>query len=574
MQFEIEGHCLVPGRASGEIVFSGAPLSFWMGTDTETGAIVDEHHPGKGQSFAGRILVIPGGRGSCSGSGALLEMIMHGSAPAALVIERDDMILAVGAIIADELFGKSIPIVSVGSEGFARLRAASYAAVVDGVVTAGDRPMPTGAARPTPGAGGVDLTASDRAMLGGAEGPARQLAMRIITRVAGVQRAPRLVDVAQAHIDGCFYTGPAGLAAAEKLAAMGGRVKVPATTNSTTVDARRWRAFGVDPRIGESSDRVAAAYVAMGVRPTFTCAPYLLETAPGQGEQIAWGESNAVAFANSVIGARTMKYPDFLDICVALTGRGPYADCHDDAQRRPRVRFDVTALEGIDDSLYPLLGHLVGSLANDEIPLVTGLEQADPTLDDLKAFSAAFATTASASMFHIAGVTPEARHWRRDGEVAKGLRAVDVGSEDLVAAWRELNSARSEDVRVVALGNPHFSLTEFGRLAGLIRGRTKDARVALTITTSRAVHEQAAKAGLIAALETFGATVLTDTCWCMLCEPMLPPGRTGVLTNSAKYAHYGPGMIGQGLRFAGLAECVEAACTGRLSHDLPRYLEG
>jgi hypothetical protein len=414
-------------------------------------------------------------------------------------------------------------------------------------------------------------------MLDGRDGKAAQVAMRIIARMAAVQGASELIDITQAHIDGCIYTGPASLRFAEQLCAWGAKVKVPTSLNAISVDQRRWRALSVDAAMGEPASQLADAYVRMGARPTFTCAPYLLETAPVFGEQIVWAESNAVAYANSVLGARTMKYPDYLDICIALTGRAPLSGCHLDQHRHATVQIDLPPLSGLDDAFYPLLGYHIGLLSPNEIPVVTGLAAAAPTRDDLKAFGAAFATTSAAPMFHIVGVTPEAATLDQAlGSTSLGgkapARRIAITQEDLRASWRELNSATDSSVDLISLGNPHFSLGECQTLASLCEGRSKQADVALIVTCGRATQEQARATGALAVLEAFGAQVLTDTCWCMIGEPVLPPRTRNLMTNSGKYAHYGPGLVGRKVHFGSLAACVEAACTGEVRGEVPGWL--
>src|SRR5262249_49397850 len=158
-------------------------------------------------------------------------------------------------------------------------------------------------------------------------------------------------------------------------------------------------------------------------------------------QQIAWAESNAVVFANSVIGARTMKYPDYLDLLVAITGRAPNADCHLPACRFATLRIDVPRPQRPDDSFYPLLGYHIGKIATNEIPIVCGLQGLPITRDDLKAFGAAFATTSAVAMFHIHGVTPEAMAIENAVGTTGEVRRVTVTMDDLRATWHELNNA-------------------------------------------------------------------------------------------------------------------------------------
>lgn len=549
------------GQAAGPVLSSPLELSFWGGVDPVSGTVIDRHHPLSGQRLTGRILVIPGGRGSCSGSGVMLELLLNGQGPAGLVFERPEDILTLGVIVAEELFAVSVPVVVLPPQDFRALSRAGYAAVNGDQVWWADQPLtalPPAGPAPVAGAA-LDLTAEDRACLAGERGQAAQAAMRILTRMAGLQGASRLMDVSQVHVDGCIYTGPGSLAFAERLRDWGGRVAVPTTLNALSVDRRRWQAQGIDPALGEPAARLGDAYVAMGARPTFTCAPYLLDSAPRLGEQVAWAESNAVVYANSVLGARTMKYPDFLDIAIGLTGRAPCAGPHLTEHRRAQTQVAVTAPPSVDDAFWPLLGYAVGGVASSGIPLVTGVAHLAPTSDDLKAFGAAFATVSAVPMFHIAGVTPEAR----TVEQATGGLAVPVvtlTAQDLAAAWAELNGAGEDRADLVSLGNPHFSLTEIRALAALCQGRRRDPAVAVVVTCGREILDQAAADGLTAPLEQFGVRFVTDTCWCMITDPLIPPSARVIMTTSGKYAHYGPGLTGRRFRFGSLEDCVRMAC--------------
>ena len=575
----LTGRSLVPGAAQGALLFADVGLSFWGGVDSATGEVIDRHHPLSGEYLAGCVLAIPSGRGSCTGSSVLMELISNGHAPAALVLAEPDEILTLGVLVAQTIFERSLPVLCIGQEAFAALRGRAFARVENTTVSvfdqppgdawqAIDSPLQKDATHTS-----IELTEQDQALLDGELGKAAQVAMQIVLRMAELQGARRLVDVTQAHIDGCIYTGPASLRFARQLVQWGAKVRVPTTLNSISVDQRRWRELGVDPALGEPASALGDAYMAMGAQLSYTCAPYLLDSAPKAGEQIVWAESNAVVYANSVLGARTLKYPDYLDICIALTGRAPLIGCHLDAQRKARLQIELPALDDLDDAFYPLLGYHIGALAGSRVPLVLGLEKRKPGLDDLKAFGAAFATTSAAPLFHIAGVTPEAIDPAQVLDAGTRIPVEKIRLQDLMLSWRELNSARDPRVDVVSLGNPHFSLGEFAHLARLCRGRHKHPDVVLAITCGRAVLEQAHEAGHIAVIEAFGATLVTDTCWCMLGEPVIPPAATTLMTNSGKYAHYAPGLVGRKVHFASLAECVDAACSATASGRLPAWLQ-
>ena len=572
----LEGRSLVAGSAFGPLLYADVGLSFWGGVDPFSGEVIDRHHPLSGQCLAGRVLAIPSGRGSCTGSSVMMELISNGHAPAALVLAEADEILTLGVLVAQTLFERSLPVLCIGKEAFAALHGKACARV-DGTTlelfdtAINDSPTtPRNEAAIEDANTAIELTEHDRALLDGSYGKAAQVAMQIVLRMAHLQGAEQLIDITQAHIDGCIYTGPASLRFAEQLVEWGAKVRVPTTLNSISVDQRRWRELGIDPALGIPASALGDAYMAMGAQLSFTCAPYLLDSAPKAGEQIVWAESNAVVYANSVLGAHTLKYPDYLDICIALTGRAPLIGCHLQSQRKARLHIELPPLANLDDAFYPLLGYHVGALAGSRIPLVSGLQQHHPDLDNLKAFGAAFATTSAAPLFHIAGVTPEALD---PAQVLDGpLPVINIALPDLLLSWQELNSARDSKVDVVSLGNPHFSLSEFAHLARLCQGRQRHPDVVMAITCGRAVLEQARAAGHIAVLEAFGATLVSDTCWCMLGEPVIPPTAKNLITNSGKYAHYAPGLVGRKVHFACLAECVEAACSATASGRLPLWL--
>ena len=573
----LNGRSLISGAAQGPLLFADMGLSFWGGVNPFTGEVIDRHHPLSGQLLSGRILAIPSGRGSCTGSSVLMELISNGHAPAALVLAEADEILTLGVLVARTLFERSLPVLCIGKEAFAALRGKAIARV-DGThlslfdsVPDDTTSEPLSDVPTTDSATPIELTEHDRALLDGSYGKAAQVAMQIVLRMAQLQGAGQLIDITQAHIDGCIYTGPASLRFAQQLVEWGAKVRVPTTLNSISVDQRRWRELGIDPALGVPASALGDAYMAMGAQLSFTCAPYLLDSAPKAGEQIVWAESNAVVYANSVLGARTLKYPDYLDICIALTGRAPLIGCHLESQRKARLHVELPPLANLDDAFYPLLGYHIGALAGSRIPLVSGLEQQHPDHDDLKAFGAAFATTSAAPLFHIAGVTPEALN---PEQVVDGpLPVIKISLQDLRLSWQELNSARDPKVDVVSLGNPHFSLSEFAHLARLCQGRQRHPEVVLAITCGRAILEQARAAGHIAVLEAFGATLVSDTCWCMLGEPVIPPAARNLMTNSGKYAHYAPGLVGRKVHFASLAECVDAACSATASGRLPLWLQ-
>ncbi len=554
---------ILAGQAEGEILATSEALSFWGGVDPATGGIIDVHHPLHGASLTGRVLMMPTSRGSCTGSGVLLDLILSGRGPAALVFSGAEDVLTLGALIGAEMFGRPLPVLRLPPEDWAALagQVGRVRISADAIVAGGLRLAVEPAA-----SGALELTGADRAMLEGAEGQAVQQAMRIICAMAVNQGAERLTSVTQAHIDGCIYASPANLTFAERMAEMGARVRVPTTMNAISVDRANWQAQGVPQLFGGPAARLADAYVRMGCQPSFTCAPYLLDSPPGAGEAIAWAESNAVVYANSVLGARTAKHPDFLDLCMALTGRAPLSGVYLDAPRRAAMVLDIDLPEGVDDAFWPLIGYLAGKKAPDCIPLLRGLAAARPGVDEMKALCAAFGTTSAAAMLHVEGVTPEA-----EGAALPDARQGRITRADMVAAWEALNEG-PEGVDLVALGSPHFSLTECRALAGLLAGRRRHEGTQVIVTAGRKVIAEARAEGTLEALEASGVQVLPDLCWCSISEPVFPPQARALMTNSGKYAHYGPGLSGRAVRLGSLAHCVQAALTGQAPKGLPAWL--
>jgi predicted aconitase len=326
--------------------------------------------------------------------------------------------------------------------------------------------------------------------------------------------------------------------------------------NAISVDHANWRGQGVDEAFGNGASSLADAYVQMGAQPSFTCAPYLLEDRPAKGEDIAWAESNAVIYANSVLGARTVKHPDFLDLCIALTGRTPRSGVYEAANRAPRRIIEVARPDGADDAFWPMLGWLAGQVAPDRIPLLRGLETARPSEDDLKALCAAFGTTSAAPMLHVAGVTPEA-----DLPASPGADTVHIGPMDFARVWRQFNASGGR-IDLVALGSPHFSLNECRTFADLMAGRTVQSGVTAIVTLGRATLQATRKDGTETRLKAAGVTIVPDLCWCSISEPVFPRSARVLMTNSGKYAHYAPGLSGRAVRFGSLADCAHAAATG------------
>jgi len=411
------------------------------------------------------------------------------------------------------------------------------------------------------------LSDYDRELLVGEHGSGAQMAMRIIVRMAEILGVERLIDIEAAHIDSSLYMGAATLEFAEKLVDLGARVSVPSTLNVSGVDEHGWMHWAVPPDWAENAKRQMRAYQEMGCIPTWTCAPYQTEFKPKFGQQIAWGESNAIVFANSIIGARTERYPDLLDICAAITARVPAAGLHLEENRAGQVLLrlkEVPDRVQRHESFYPVLGHLMGKISGEKNPVVVGME-VEPEWDQLKALGAAAASSGTVGLFHLVGITPEAPTLEDAFQGNEPEQEIDVTMEHLREAWRELSTASGRELDLVVLGCPHFSLAEFERLALLLDGQEKHKDVEFLVNSNRTMRALADEEGYLRSLEAFGGVVTVDTC--PLATPMLSPDIDVVMTNSAKYSYYAPGMLDERVVFGTLEDCVLSAVEGRVVRD-------
>lgn len=414
---------------------------------------------------------------------------------------------------------------------------------------------------------GLNLTDEDRAQLSGERGPANRMAMSILVRMAEVSGAETLMDITGAHIDSTVFQGDATLEFAERLAADGAKVVVPTTLNVSGVDEHGWREWATPPEWARKAHRQMIAYQSMGAEPTWTCAPYQTAMRPQFGQQIAWGESNAIAFANSVIGARSERYPDLMDVCAAITGRVPATGLHLTENRAGQLLLQLSGVPRRvqeDDSFYPVLGHFIGRIAQERIPVIEGLEVI-PAEDQLKALCAAVASSGAVALMHLVGITPEAPTTAAAFQGQPPQQTVEVSMNALREARRELTTADGEKVDMVVLGSPHFSLAEFRKLAPLLAGKRRHPEVQFLVTSSRLMTNLADQAGCLEPLKQFGGRVTVDTC--ILTTPMLHPEIKTLMTNSAKYAYYSPGLLNTQVVFGRLEDCVRSAVAGHVLRD-------
>ncbi|MEI6574374.1 MAG: aconitase X catalytic domain-containing protein [Alphaproteobacteria bacterium] len=411
----------------------------------------------------------------------------------------------------------------------------------------------------------LHFTKDDEAILAGHKGMGAKMALRIVAETARLMSAPRLIPIASAHIDGALYHGDSGTLFAEKLVEGEAKVAVRSTLNVGALDLMGCSKQRLPPHERDMAKRMMRAYEKMGCEPSWTCSPYQAGHRPALGSDVAWGESNAVVFCNSVLGARTNRYGDFLDIACAIAGRAPDYGLHRTENRRARFVIDVSGLSEQlrrADIFYPVLGTWFGLEMTNDIGVVDGL-QGFPNEDNLKAFGAASASSGGVGLFHIAGVTPEAPTVEAALQGQKPEKVIRVTIDMVLGALKRLSNASSEAIDAIAIGSPHLSLDETHALLTLLNGR-KVARPFFACT-GRHVLRAIEADGTRSKLESLGITIVADTC--VVVTPMLPEGGGVLMTNSGKFAHYATGNTGYTVQYGSLKDCVESAVSGHVIRD-------
>jgi len=389
-------------------------------------------------------------------------------------------------------------------------------------------------------------------MLSGRHGRATQKAMEILAALGTIYEAERMVPVTSVQIAGVSFDnlGEAGLEFLSEMAVGGGKVRVLTTLNPAGMDNENWQALGIDPEFARNQERVIEAYAKMGVVTTCSCTPYLFGNLPHFGEHIAWAESSAVCYANSVLGARTNREGGPSALAAALTGRTPAYGLHLDENRRPGLTVRVEA-KLTDTRDFGALGVAVGRMIEARqvkaIPYLCGIPSA--TVDQLKSLCASLATYGGLAMFHMEGITPESAQFTPPDET------LVIKQADLGEAIHSLDAFPSdEEVDFVSLGCPHLSIHEIQRIAELLQG--KRVRKTFWITTSRPVKRIADQMGYTATIEEAGAIFAVDTC----CVVAPIKGRfKAIATDSAKACYYAGAKNGFETRFLPFDDVIAEA---------------
>jgi hypothetical protein len=384
----------------------------------------------------------------------------------------------------------------------------------------------------------MELDREDELVLAGEFGDTPRMMMEILLALGKVFGAEKMVPIRSAQVSGASYKtiGKYGL---EWLNNLRARVAVPTVLNPVGMDRERWREMGISPDFAKKQAEVINAYDRLGVRLECTCTPYY-SSITQYGDHIAWSESSAVAYANSVIGARTNREGGPGALAAAIIGKTPYYGLHIIGNRKPGLVITVDGAGGDDTAWYGALGYLAGKEAGNRIPYFRGIR---PDRDQMKALGAAMAASGAVALFHVEGVTPDARVFSYDTEC---LETIHIGQEMVRAVFSDI------PVDAVAIGCPHCSPDELSAIARLLTG--KHVKIPVFIFTSGQVKSASRKE--VEAIERSGARVFTDTC--MVVSPSMDNYRS-IMVNSGKAFAYVPNMCGALARIGTIGECIEIA---------------
>ncbi len=468
------------------------PISWLDGVDTLTGVIKQKDHPQRGASVARKTIVVPGSVGSTVGAYTFFKLVRNGVAPEKIILTRPDSI-TIGAILA------GIEVELSGSRG------AKLKLNVEG--------------------------APDRFV-------------KYLEKEAEMTEAKGFTPVRSVHLSGISYAtiGEAGLGFLREIHGSGVRFRTLTTTNPAGMDLRRWKDMGVPESFAEKQLEIVSLLTEMGAIPTLTCTPYLSGNLPLFREHVCWGESSAVAFINSVLGARTNREGSIKGIVAAACGCVPLYGKHLEENRHPTLKVSLkcdlsTPLD------FGLLGFFIGKEFPDAVPLISGIKNVG--LPELKALGAGGAASGGIELFHVKGVTPEAQLY----EKCDTIPTLPVGEREILSLKDDLSTFDSSP-DLIALGCPHFSAGELLRFMKMVQG--KRALVRTWIFTSRALLTAFQRSGHLRTLKTSGVEVYADTC--MVVCPLERMGFKKIATNSPKAAKYLRSMRGVDVMLISLRE--------------------
>ena len=390
------------------------------------------------------------------------------------------------------------------------------------------------------------------AILRGDNGPVKQKAMKILVAIGEIFDADKLIDVESAQISGVSYKtiGDAGLQWVESMSSE--KVVIPTTLNPTGMDLRLWKQMGISNEFAVKQIQIINAYSKLGVKSLCTCTPYLSGYSPKFKDHIAWAESSAVCYANSVLGVRTNREGGPSALASALIGKTANYGYHLDENRQPTLCVDLD-VHLHDESDFSALGVSIGKKVNNGVPYFIGID--NPSADSLKSLAAALAASGGVALYHVEGVTPEANSIQ-----VGGIETMNFTSDELASSYDSLSTFQSGAVDLVAIGCPHASLSEMKKVAALAKGKKVANNTKLWVFTSQGVKLMAERFGYLKDIVKAGGEVYTDCC--MVVAPIEQLGFKTMAVNSGKAAIYSPSASKVEVIFGTTGRCVDIAMKG------------
>jgi predicted aconitase len=398
----------------------------------------------------------------------------------------------------------------------------------------------------------LDLTGGEVSALNGESGIVRKKAMEILVALGEIFKADKLIEISSVQIAGASYKtiGDAGLEWIRSMSSE--QVAVPSTLNPVGMDLHLWKQMGIPPEFADKQLEIIDTYTNMGVKTICSCTPYLAGHSPKIGDHVAWSESSAVCYANSVLGARTNREGGPSALAAAIIGKTPNYGYHLDENRQPTLRVNVEA-SLYEESDFGALGAAIGRIVNTGVPYFSGVS--NPGADNLKSLAAALAASGGVALYHVDGVTPEAASANLDRVEARIFT-----QEDLSESYDRLSTFKSGEVDIVTIGCPHASMSEMKKIATLIKGKNVSKNTRLWIFTSLATKLMAERFGYLGDIRKAGGEVYTDCC--MVVAPVEQFGFKRMVINSAKGAIYGPSASKVDVLFGTTGRCIDIAVKG------------
>lgn len=392
------------------------------------------------------------------------------------------------------------------------------------------------------------LTKEEEKMLNGEHGPSTEKAMKLLVRLGDIYGAEKMISIQSAQAAGVSYKsiGDPGIEFLRGFAEEGAKMRVPTFLNPAGMDLENWKELKFPEDFALKQNEIIDSFRKMGIVLSSSCTPYYWSNLPRINEHLAWSESSAVSFANSVIGAKSNREGGPSALAAGICGKTAYYGLHLEENRKPEKIIDVsTSLESYAD--FGALGNYIGKIIKGGVPYFTGIKNADT--DHLKALGAAMAASGAVALYYIEGVTPKSEE-----QDISGLEKISFGEDEKKDTYEKLNTGQKVDL--IALGCPHCSIREIAKIAEKIKG--KKLKAEMWVCTSKPVKVLSDRMGYTKEIEDAGAKIVCDTC--MVVSPIEKMGFKTTAVNSGKAAQYLPGFCKQNIVFGDIEKLIERGC--------------